>query len=156
MNTVLQNVVMITVVLLCAEVLSRLCPKNEMLRFVRALITVALLVSAVASAFSIELDFSSALRNTENAANELSEYIDEEYDKAVGEESEKYIEGLFAVAGLNAKKIAVSTDISEESGIVLTEVEAVFTYESDAERARVLLKNALSEEVRIEVKADGA
>ena len=75
---------------------------------------------------------------------------------AAEEEARRSLEGLLAVAGLEAEKIEIFTDINQDSSIVLTKISAVFLYESDAERAGALFRNTLGDEIEIEVKTDGA
>ncbi len=142
-------------VIAASELAGRLCSESGMVKFVRALGVTVLLVSFFASALSLEPDFSHLSWQNEQAGGELSSYVEEQTEQAAREEAARYLRGLLAAAGLEAEKIEVFTDISEENCIVLTRVDVSFSFDSDAERARVLLKNTLGEEIEVEVKADG-
>lgn len=142
-------------VLLSVELLGRLCPKNDMVRFTRSLAVLALLVSVVAGVFSLDWDFSGPARDPEQAGEELSGYVEESLRAAAEGEMESYLRGLLGAAGLEAEKIRLSTDIGEDGSIVLTKVTVLFSYRSDGERAQALLRNALGEEIQMEVQTDG-
>lgn len=155
MKAVLQDLTMICMVLAATELAGRLCSKNAMVNFVRALAVLVLLVSAVTPLFSVEWDFSQPMRKTEQAGEELSGFIQEQTAEAAEVETERYLQGLLAVAGIEAEKIEVLTDIGEDNRIVLTKVSAAFAYESDAQRAWALLKNTLGDDIEVEVQTDG-
>ena len=55
-----------------------------------------------------------------------------------------------------AKKITATINIMEDGSIVLTKAAALFSYESDAQRARALLENALGDRVEVEIGYDGS
>ena len=86
---------------------------------------------------------------------ELSSYLEEQYQQAAQQDGEAYVQSLLAAAGLQAKEIQVSTDRNQDGSIVLTEVAAVFTYPVEGERASALLRNALGEGVRVTVETGG-
>lgn len=155
MNTVLQNAAVICVALVASELAARLCSKDAMVNFVRALTVLVLLTSFVASLFSVDLDFSISGQKAEETREELSGYVQEQTEAAFRSEMETYLEGLLAVAGLRAEKIEVITDIGEDSGIVLRKVRAVFAYASDSQRAAALLENTLGKDIDLEVQTDG-
>ena len=155
MNTVLQNTAAVCVVLIAAEAVSRLCPENAMIHFVRGLAVLALLSSLVSSVFSLNWEISLSRNTAKNTREELSGYIQEQTEWAVQAETERYLEGLLDAAGLRAEKIEAFTDILDDSGIVLTKVNAVFPYETDAQRGLVLLRNVLGDEIELEVQTDG-
>lgn len=155
MKPVLQDIAAICVVLVATELVGRLCSKNAMVNFVRALAVLVLLVSAVTPLFSVEWDFSQPMRKTEQAGEELSGFLQEQTAEAAETETENYLQGLLAAAGMKAEKIEVFTDIREDNSIVLTKVSAAFAYESDSQRAWTLLKNALGDDIEVEVQTDG-
>lgn len=155
MNTVLQNTAAVCMVLIAAEAVGRLCPENAMIHFVRGLAVLALLSSLVSSVFSSNWDISLPENAMENTRDELSSYVQEQTEWAVQAETERYLEGLLAAAGIQAEKIEAFTDISDESGIVLTKVSALFAFETDAQRGQVLLRNVLGDDITVEVKTDG-
>ncbi|WP_322182737.1 hypothetical protein [Neglectibacter caecimuris] len=155
MNTVLQNAAVICIILVATELASRLCEKDAMVNFVKALTILVLLTSFLASLFSVELDFSVSDRKSEETREELSGYVQEQTEAAFQSEMKTYLEGLFAVAGLQAEKIEVMTDIGEDSGIVLRKVRVVFAYASDSQRAIALLENTLGKDIDLEVQTDG-
>ena len=150
MNTVLQNAAVICIILVATELASRLCEKDAMVNFVKALTILVLLTSFLASLFSVELDFSVSDRKSEE-----TRYVQEQTEAAFQSEMKTYLEGLFAVAGLQAEKIEVMTDIGEDSGIVLRKVRVVFAYASDSQRAIALLENTLGKDIDLEVQTDG-
>ena len=155
MNTVLQNTAAVCVVLIAAEAVGRLCPENAMVHFVRGLAVLALLSSLVSSVFSSNWEISLPKGAAENAGEELSGYVQEQTEWAVQAETVRYLEGLLASAELRAEKIEAFTDISDDSGIVLTKVSAVFAFETDAQRGQALLRGVLGDEIAVEVQTDG-
>lgn len=158
MNSFWENMAAVCTVIVVSELAGRLCGEHGMVNFVRALGILALLSSLLLSLFSLdpELDFSSSLDRAEQARGELSSYVEEQEGQAAGIELERYLQGLLGAAGIEAKKIEAVTDIGEDGRIVLKKVRAVFRYESDMERAGVLLRNTLGEETEVEVQADGS
>lgn len=155
MNTVLQNAAAVCVVLIAAEAVGRLCPENAMVHFVRGLAVLALLSSLISSVFSSNWEISLPGSTVENTREELSDYVQEQTEWVVQAETERYLEGLLAAAGIQAEKIEAYTDILDDSGIVLTKVNAVFTYEQDRERGLVLLRSVLGDEIDLEVQTYG-
>lgn len=155
MKSILQDMAAICIVLAVTELVGRLCSKNAMVNFVRALAVLVLLASAITPLFSMEWDLSQPMRKTEQAGEELSGFIQEQTAEAAEMEMVNYLRGLLAAAGLEAEKIEVITDIGEDNSIVLTKVSAAFVYENDSQRAWVLLKNTLGDDIEVEVQTDG-
>ena len=150
-----QDLLAICGVLIAAELIARLCSKNEMVVFARGLAVLVLLLSWVSSLMSLDWDFSRHTRGSQSESGHLSAYVQEQAQQAVESEAERAILNILAAAGLEPEKIRVSTDISEETGIELTKVQVSFVYLTDVERARALLKNVLGEEIKLEVVEDG-
>lgn len=155
MNTVLKSVLTLCTVLIATELVRKFCPEDRMTRFVGSLVALSLLISAVGTVLSLDVEFSLSGVEVEKQQEELSSYVEEQVEQAAQQDVQTYVEGLLATAGLEAKEILVLTDRNEEGSIVLTEVAAAFTYPSEGERAEVLLRNVLGEEVRVTVKTDG-
>ncbi len=155
MNTVLKSVLTLCTVLIATELVRKFCPEDRMTRFVGSLVALSLLISAVGTVLSLDVEFSLSGVEVERQQEELSSYVEEQVKQAAQQDVQAYVEGLLATAGLEAKEILVLTDRNEEGSIVLTEVAAAFTYPSEGERAEVLLRNVLGEEVRVTVKTDG-
>jgi hypothetical protein len=155
MNTVLKSVLTLCTVLIATELVQKFCPEDRMTRFVGSLVALSLLISAVGTVLSLDVEFSLSGVEVEKQQEELSSYVEEQVEQAAQQDVQAYVEGLLATAGLEAKEILVLTDRNEEGSIVLTEVAAAFTYPSEGERAEVLLRNVLGEEVRVTVKTDG-
>jgi hypothetical protein len=155
MNTVLKSVLTLCTVLIATELVRKFCPEDRMTRFVGSLVALSLLISAVGTVLSLDVEFSLSGVEVEKQQEELSSYVEEQVEQAAQQDVQAYVEGLLATAGLEAKEILVLTDRNEEGSIVLTEVAAAFTYPSEGERAEVLLRNVLGEEVRVTVKTDG-
>ena len=154
MQEMMSNAGALCGVLVAGSLIARLCPENKMLGFTQALVALVLLASMAAALVRVDWDWQ--LPESGAAENqELDAYILERYQQAAGEESQRYIEGLLAAAGLEAKKITVRTDISEDGSIVLTKASLAFRFDSDAQRALVLLRNVLPG-TEIEVTTDGA
>ena len=156
MEELLEHTGIVCAVILGVELIAQLCPKNKMLGFTQALVVLVLLVSALAQVFSLrwEASFGELQGNWEN--QELQNYVNGQYTAAAQEEAERYLRGLLGAAGMQAKKILVEVDIDGDSRIVLTKTQAWFQFESEAQRARALLQNALGPDVLIEVTTDGA
>ena len=155
MNTVLKSVLTLCTVLIATELVRKFCPEDRMTRFVGSIVALSLLISAVGTVLSLDVEFSLSGVEVEKQQEELSSYVEEQVEQAAQQDVQTYVEGLLATAGLEAKEILVLTDRKEEGSIVLTEVAAAFTYPSEGERAEVLLRNVLGEEVRVTVKTDG-
>lgn len=155
MNTTMQYLGEICILLAGTELICRICSENTMIKFVRSLAALLLLVSFLASLFSLDLDLSIGADSPKAAGESLSSYVQEEMEKAQELEMEQYLKGLLASAGLEPEKIEVKIDIGEDSSIVLAGVGVVFPYESEGERAKALLKNVLGEEVIVEVQIHG-
>lgn len=155
MNAVVESMVAACVVLGSAELVEKLCSENAMVKFVRGLLALVLILSVVSGAASLDWDFSLSGSETAAAREELSSYLEDRIDAVFAEKEEEYLRGLLAVAGIEAEKIRLDTDIGEDGSIVLRKVSLLFVYESDAERARALLRNTLGEETEVEVQIDG-
>ena len=156
MNTLKATVLTVCIFLVAAEIIARFCPKNEMINFIRGLISVLLLISAVSSLFHLDINWNVAIDQAQEQQNELSGYVEEQMEDSAQRELEKSIRGLLATIDLKPEKIEIFTDITDESSIVLTKVSATFFYESDAQRADADLPTVLGEQSEVEVKADGA
>ena len=141
-------------VLIAAELLSRICPKERMLGFVRALVALALIVSLCAALISADWDWPAELEES-GGSSELEEYMEDQYAAAAREDVETYIKGLLASAGIDAKKIRADIHITEDGSISCTKASLTFAFESEARRARALLAGVL-EGVPLEVTVDGA
>lgn len=153
MREILEGFLPVCMALVVVEVLGRLCAEDSMLKFVRSLAVTVLLATSVLSLFSIDWEFS--LDGEESENSQLEEYLWGLYSSAAEESAVKSLNGLLETAGLQAEKILIDTDIQEDSGIVLKKVTAVFAYRSDAQRAQVLLREALGKEIQVEVQTDG-
>ena len=153
MNQVMESVLTVCVALVAAELLRRFCPEDQTVRFVSGLVALGLLLSLVGAATGLELALSAA--QGQRQQEELSSYLEEQYQQAAQQDGEAYVQSLLAAAGLQAKEIQVSTDRNQDGSIVLTEVAAVFTYPVEGERASALLRNALGEGVRVMVETGG-
>lgn len=140
-------------VLIAAELLSKLCPKDRMLGFVRALVALVLIASLCASAVSADWDWPGELAGAEEN-RELEEYMQDQYTAAAREDIEGYIKGLLASVGIEAKKIRADIHIMEDNSISCTKASLTFAYESEARRARALLEGVL-DGVPLEVTVDG-
>ena len=155
MKPVLQSVLTLCTVLIATELLRKFCSEDRMTRFVGSLAALCLLISAVGTALSLDVDLSLSGVETENRQEELTSYVEEQVEEAARQDAQTYVEGLLAAAGLEAKEILVLTDRNEDGSIVLTEVAAAFAYPSEEERAEALLRNVLGEQVRVTVKTGG-
>lgn len=155
MSRVLESVLTVCVVLIATELLRRFCPEDRMVRFVGSLVALGLLVSMVGAVLRLEVDLSLPAAQAQRQQEELSSYVEEQYQQAARQDGEDYIRGLLAAAGLQAKEIRVLTDRTSDGSIVLTEVAAAFTYPSEGERARALLRNVLGQQVRVVVETAG-
>lgn len=155
MAAVLRDIASVCIALAAAELAARLCPKNKAVSFVGALAVLVMLVSAVTPLFSLEFDISDSIRQSSQSGEELENFISGQTMSAAEKDFTEYIEGLFATVQMKAEKIEVDTDIREDGCIVLTKVSALFKFESESQRAHVLLKNTLGDEVEVEVQTDG-
>lgn len=155
MNTVWESLFAVCAVLAATELAGCFCSKSAMVGFVRALVTLVVLLSAVSAFLSLDWDFSVPRDRAERSAEELTSYVDGQVERAAEEEMEKYLAGLLDAGGIQPEKMELSTDIREDGSIVLTKVSAVFTHASDAERAGALLRNVLGDETEVEVGTYG-
>ncbi len=154
MTEALQSAGAVCGVLIASELLSKLCPKDKMLGFVRGLTALALIASLCASAMSADWDWQ--IDHEKAGQNrELNEYMEDQYAEAARKDMEDYISGLLAAAGIEAKKIRADIHITEDGSISCTKASLTFAFESEARRARAVLSGAL-EDVPLEVTVDGA
>lgn len=156
MDGVMENAGVVCGVLIAAELITRLCPKNKMLGFVRALAVLVLAASLAAALAGASWRLPAAEGGEDWRNPELERYVEDQYREAAEGQAKEYLRGLLAAAGMEAKKINVYINIMEDSSIVFTKAELSFRYESEAQRARALLLGALGEETLIEVAVDGA
>lgn len=155
MSGFLGTVLAVCAALIAAELIARLCPENSTVQFVGGLVALILLVSAVANLLNMDVDLSFSGTQMARQEEKLTSYVEERLEDAAQSDGEAYVEGLLAVAGLQAEKIQVLTDRNDDGSIVLTEVAVLFYYPSDGERAQMLLENALGEEVTVTVETEG-
>lgn len=155
MGSLLEGLPALCLVLVATEVLAQLCPQEKLVGFVQGVVVLAVLCSVAASLFSADWDLSLPRARAGEAQDGLVEYINGQYRSVTEEELEKHLRGLLAAAGLEAKKITVEVDITEDSRIVLAKVNAAFAYPVEQERAVALLRGVLGDPVEIEVTADG-
>ena len=141
-------------VLMAAQLISRLCPRDKMLGFVRALVTLVLIASLCGALTSADWDWPADPGSIEQN-RELNEYMEDQYTAAARQEVESYIKGLLASAGIEAKKIRADIHITEDISISCTKASLTFAFDSEARRARALLESVL-EGVPLEVTVDGA
>lgn len=156
MNSVMETLIAACVVLGSAELVEKLCSESTMVKFVRGLLALVLLLSIISGIASLDWDFSLANGKTDGAREELSAYLEEQVDSLFEKREEEYLRGLLAAAGIETEKIQLDTDIAEDGSIVLRKVSLLFAYESDAERARALLRSTMGEETEVEVQIDGS
>lgn len=155
MSGLLESVLTVCVVLISIELLQTFCPEDHMVRFVGSLVALGVLLSAVGTLLTLDVDLPLSTGSISRQQEELTSYVEEQYEQAAQQDAQTYVQGLLATVGLEAKEIRVMTDRNEDGSIVLTEVAAVFTYPSEGERARVLLENTLGEETRVTVETGG-
>lgn len=156
MEAITQNAALICGVMLTAEALARLCPKDKMLAFTKGLVILVLLASSISAVFHADWELDLPQTAGSGANPQLEAYVEDQMEAAAQEQWEAYLRGLLAAAGLEAKKIEAEIDIGGEFSIVLTKAAACFRFESEAQRGRALLENVLGPETGIEVTWDGA
>lgn len=155
MNAIKESVLTLCIVLIAVEVLSRFIPKNDMTNFVRALISLLLIVSAVATVWGQELNFDFATGEGNIGDTQLNTYIGDKYEQAAQADTQAYIEGLLETIQIKSEKIQVFTDINADSSILIEKISIDVQYEVDKERAEALLKNVIGDEIEVEVKISG-
>lgn len=104
MNGLKETVLAVCIIIVATEVICRLCPKNSMVGFVRALIITVLLASAVVSMTRMEFTFSLEDGIQTEAGEELTDYLDEEYENAAAAEMQGYVSGLMSTIDIETKK----------------------------------------------------
>lgn len=155
MSGIGETVFTICVTLIAVEVISRFCPENSMVGFVKALVSVMLLTAAISAVLNLNLDFSLSSETAKDSQTELSQYVEGQVQSGVEAELKNSVEGILRAIDLVPEKTEIFTDISGESGIVLSKVCVTFQYDTDAQRAKVLLEQTLGDDVQVEVKTDG-
>ena len=65
-----------------AELLRRFCPEDQMVRFVSGLVALGLLLSLVGAATGLELDLPFSAAQGQRQQEELSSYLEEQYQQA--------------------------------------------------------------------------
>lgn len=155
MPSILQNFTAVCAAVVVTEIISRICNKNTMVDFVRALAVLTLILSVVLPLVSVDWSIDTYTTAAESTGDELTAFVQERTTHAAEEEFTQYINGLLQTVGIRAEKIEVITDISDNNCIVLTDVKAAFAYEIDSERAGLLLNNTFGEDVNVEVQTLG-
>lgn len=151
----MENAGVVCSVLVAVELIARLCPKDRMLHFVKGVTVLVLVLSLAASLFQASWNFTAPAGEDAWRNPELDQYVQDQYRSAAEQEARTYLQGLLAAAGMQAEEIAVELDMTRQDEIILTKAVFRFLYESDAQRAQVLLRNALDSGTVIEVTADG-
>ena len=149
MNAVMESILTVCLVLIVTEMLQKFCPEDQMTRFVGSLAVLAVILSAVGSFLSLDVELPISQGPSLRQQEELASYVEEQVEQAAVEDLEAYVQGLLA------KEIQVFTDRKEDGSIVLTEVAAAFQYPSQEEQARALLQNVLGEDVAVSVTVEG-
>lgn len=155
MSTALKELAATCIALTAIEVAGRLCTENEAVNFVKALAITVLIISVAANLFSSDFTLAQPSYQAEQTASALTEYLQEETQRAAESDFTEYITGLLATINLQAEKITVGTDITDDNSIVLTKVTAEFTFDSDAQLAHTLLTGTLGDGVEVTAKANG-
>ncbi|MCI8386205.1 MAG: hypothetical protein HFE95_07210 [Acutalibacter sp.] len=155
MGGVMENAGVVCGVLVAVELIARLCPKDKMFHFVKGLTVLVLTLSLAASLLQLSWDWSAPAGEDAWRNPELEQYVQEQYRSAAEQEARTYLQGLLAAAGMKAEEITVELDMSGQEQIILSKAAFRFAYESDAQRARALLSNALGSGTMIEVTVDG-
>lgn len=155
MNEIKGTVITICATVVVTEIICKLIPKNKMIIFVRSLLITTVFISGIYGLIHQDIDFN--FFSEQNVANEeLTEYVEEQYQNAVQTDARQYIRGLLEKIQIEPKEIEVFTDINEDGSILIEKVSVTTSYESDRERAFALLKNTMGDEFDVEVKADGS
>lgn len=155
MNAMRETVLTVCVVLIAIELFARLVPKTAMLNYVRGLIAVILLLSAVStiSGLDIRLPTAGELAADENSA--LNEYLSQNYEETVKRQAKNYLTGLLETIEVAPREIQIFTDKNTDGSIIITKIQIVAAYEVDRTRALALLKNVVGKETELEVKLHG-
>ena len=155
MSDVLEAAGAACLFLVGSELVTRLWGEDKTLAFARGLAVLVVLLGLVGALFTGEWDLELPQAQGEAAGQELRSFVEEETQAAVEEELERSLLGLLEAGGVTAEKIQVETDIGEEGSIECTEVELWFAYPSQEERALVLLRGVLGEELSIRTQTGG-
>lgn len=154
MNGISQTVFTVCVVLVATELLCKLVAENHALKFVRGLVVVMLLLSALSSVGGMESEsFSRQIQPPENS--ELTNYLEECYQETVTAETRTYLEKILNTIDIDPLSVEVVTAGSQEEGITVEEVLVTVAYTVDQSRAEAVLKNLLGEFVDLEVITHG-
>jgi len=154
MNGIQETVMTICVLLIGTEILCKLIPENDMIKFVRGLVVLILLISSVSRISHAEFNLSLYEGETEENA-ELSEYISETYQEAIQTETENYIKGLLAAAEVESEQVDVFLNMEGEGQLEIEKITVLVKYEVDKNRTVSVLKNVLGEDILTEVKSGG-
>ena len=82
MDQVMESVLTVCVALVAAELLRRFCPEDQTVRFVSGLVALGLLLSLVGAAMVLELDLPLSAAQGQRQQEELSSYLEEQYQQA--------------------------------------------------------------------------
>jgi|GEM_PF-1448113 len=155
MSGIKETVTTVCITIIVTELIYKFCPQNSMVKFIKALIFVLIFASIISVITKTNFDFyvSNSVINIQGT--QLSEYINGKYVEAANMEVAASVEKLLKTVDINAKKIEVFTDIAEDSSILLSRVVVEVKYETEGDRAKALLENALGDDTRVEVRIDG-
>lgn len=152
MSSIANTVLIMCVTLVAAELLSKLAPESDMIVFMKSLIFLVVILSAIMAILDIDFSFDMQEINAQKQGTELVEYINEQYEKAAIDDTKKYIEGLLASVEISVEEINVFTDTAQDGSISIKKIEIYILNESERERILALINGVLNSEVETEVK----
>lgn len=152
MNTLSGIVFSVAVFLILTELLAGICPKNQILFFLRGLIVTAILVSGIASLMKMDVDFSQFDYNAQAQDGRLNIYIEEEMTNSIERDIAGYIDELLKTISVETKEIRIFTDKNENDSIRIEKIAIMLVYETDRERAEAVVRNVIGADVEIEMR----
>jgi len=155
MSSITSTVLTICITVILTEVVSRFSPKNDMITFVRALVFVLLFLSAIAGFLHMDVEFDWNESTGSSAGTELTEYLADQYEQSVQQETAQYVTGLLGTIQLSAEKIEINTDKNKDGSIIIQKITVTIKYEADRERTAAVLKGMMGNEIETEVKCLG-
>ena len=152
MENVKEIAVTIVILVAATEFICRLCPKTNMVIFIRGLIIASVLVSGISSFKDFGNETGKADINYYEGNTELSEFIDDKYLQEIRGAAGDYVSSVLKAAQIEYEEIDITTDKNEDGCIEIEKIEVKTTYEQDRERALAALRNTIDEEIALEVR----
>jgi len=129
-----------------------LIPENKFTKQISLLIACVFLLTGITAATGAEFDLGDSVEIGENADYiRFSGEVDEKLKSEICTKTEEKLRALLGENGLFPEEVHIIVNISGLYGISISEVRLYFGSVEESEAARSILRNALSEDIKVTV-----